>query len=268
MTDGDYGGPRKDDPRQSAADRSAMTGATLAGWLAIPDPVVVEAAGRAGFDWVGLDLQHGAWDLGSAFPAIQLLDALGVPVLVRLGEEELPSIPRVLDHGVSGIVLAMVSSPDVAAAAVARARYQPEGIRSFGGQRYGMGRRAGDHHAEIRPAIYGMIEDRRGFDAVADIAAVPGLAGLHVGPVDLGLALGLGVDRNVPAFTDALRTIVRAGHAAGVTVTMHAVAGARAGEMLDLGFDELVLTADIELLRNAFDDQLVAGRAAALERQK
>jgi 4-hydroxy-2-oxoheptanedioate aldolase len=245
------------------ADPAARQRPTLGGWLAIPEPVVVEAAGRAGFDWVGLDLQHGAWDLGTAFRAIQLLDALGMPVLVRLSEEELALIPRVLDHGASGVVLAMVSSPQVAAAAIVRARYQPEGLRSFGGQRYGMGSLSGSDPSEIRPAIYAMIEDRRGYDSVAAIAAVPGLAGLHIGPVDLGLALGLGTNRSVPAFTDALRNIVAAGHAAGVSVTMHAISGARAREMLDLGFDELVLTADIELLRTAFDQQIAAARAAA-----
>ena len=59
----------------------------LGGWLAIPDPLVVEVAGRAGFDWVGIDLQHGAWDLGTAFRGIQLLDMLGVPVLVRVADQ-------------------------------------------------------------------------------------------------------------------------------------------------------------------------------------
>ena len=49
----------------------------IGGWLMIPDPIIVEAAGRAGFDWIGLDLQHGTWDLGTAFRGIQLLDAIG-----------------------------------------------------------------------------------------------------------------------------------------------------------------------------------------------
>ena len=93
---------------------------------------------RAGFDWIGLDLQHGAWDLGTAFRGIQLADALGKPVVIRLPDEQLALIPRVLDHGASGIVLAMASEPAVVAAAIERARYQPQGKRSYGGQRYGM----------------------------------------------------------------------------------------------------------------------------------
>src|SRR5262245_65315633 len=108
------------------------------GWLAMPELLVVEAAVLAGFDWIGLDLQHGAWDLGTAFRGIQLADAIGKPVLIRLPDEQLALIPRVLDHGASGVVLAMASEPEAVRGAVARARYQPQGSRSYGGQRYGL----------------------------------------------------------------------------------------------------------------------------------
>lgn len=231
----------------------------LAGWLMIPTPICVEAAGRAGFDWIGLDLQHGAWDLGSAYRAIQLLDALNVPVLVRLSEDDLPQIPKVLDHGAAGIVVAMVSSPEIVKDAIDRARYQPEGRRSYGAQRYGM-RAEPEQVADVRPSIYAMIEDRRGFDQVADIAAVDGLAGLHVGPVDLGLGLGIAADSE--AFGEALGSIVAAGRAAGISVTMHCVDGANAAAMLGLGFDQFVLPSDITLFRGAMARELNAVRDA------
>ena len=69
---------------------------------------------------------------------------------------------------------------------VRRARYQPEGVRSFGGQRYGL-RSAPANPAEIRPHVYPMIEDRRALADISAIAAVKGISGLHIGPVDLGL---------------------------------------------------------------------------------
>ena len=240
----------------------------LAGWLAIPDPLVVEAVARAGFDWLGLDLQHGAWDLGTAFRGIQLADALDTPVLVRLPDEQLSLIPRVLDHGASGIVLAMASEPEVVAAAIERARYQPEGKRSYGGQRYGMRREPSDP-TDVRPGIYAMVETRRGVEAVGEIAAVRGLAGLHVGPTDLGLALGVGRDLAAPVFADAVASIVAAGHANGLPVTMHAVAPGQAAMWVDMGFDELVLTSDIEVLRGALAglidgaEKAIAGENAA-----
>jgi 4-hydroxy-2-oxoheptanedioate aldolase len=236
------------DGRPALAERRRVS---LAGWLAIPEPLIVEAAARAGFDWIGLDLQHGGWDLGSAFRAIQLCDALGKPVLIRLPDEQLAFIPRVLDHGASGIVLAMASDPAVVAAAIDRARYQPEGLRSYGGQRYGMRPEPPDP-ADVRPSIYAMIETRRGIDAIEEIAAVKGLAGLHVGPTDLGLAIGVGRDLSGDIFQQAIRRIVDAGHRQKLPVTMHAVSAAQAAEWVAMGFDELVMTTDIELLRGAF----------------
>ena len=227
-------------------------------WLSMPEPLIVEAAARAQPDWVGIDLQHGAWDLGTAFRGIQLLDAVGTPALVRISEQELALIPRVLDHGAAGVVLAMASSAALVEEAVRRARYQPEGVRSFGGQRYGM-RPAPDDVAAIRPHVYPMIEDQRGVRDVAEIAAVKGISGLHIGPVDLGL--GLGLDREDPRFADALRTIITSGHGVGLPVTMHAVRPDQSQRWLDMGFDELVLTADIELLRTAFATQVAQLRS-------
>jgi 4-hydroxy-2-oxoheptanedioate aldolase len=230
---------------------------TIGLWLSMPEPLVVEAAAQARPDWVGLDLQHGAWDLGTAFRGIQLLDALGTAALVRVSEQELELIPRLLDHGASGVVVAMASSVALTEEAVRRARYQPEGLRSYGGQRYGM-RSAPDDAAEIRPHVYPMIEDRRGIADIAAIAAVKGIAGLHVGPVDL--ALGLGLKRDDRRFVDTLRTIVAAGHAANLPVSMHAVRADQTARWLDMGFDELVLTADIELIRTAFATLVAEGR--------
>ncbi|MFO1149937.1 MAG: aldolase/citrate lyase family protein [Alsobacter sp.] len=233
----------------------------LAAWLAMPEPLVVEMAARAGFDWIGLDLQHGAWDLGTAFRAIQLCDALGKPVVVRLPDEQLPLIPRVLDHGSSGIVLAMASDPAVVAAAVERARYQPEGLRSYGGQRYGLRPEPRDLR-EVRPAIFPMIETRRGFEALDEIASIEGIGGLHIGPVDLGLGLRLGRDTTSAAFREAVARIVETGHRRRLPVTMHAVGAGEAAAWVGMGIDELVLTADVELLRTAFSRVLEGARQA------
>lgn len=230
---------------------------TIGLWLSIPEPLIVEAAARTQPDWVGLDLQHGGWDLGTAFRGIQLLDALGMPAIVRVSEQELELMPRLLDHGASGVVIAMASSTELVEEAVRRARYQPEGVRSFGGQRYGM-RSAPANVSEIRPHVYPMIEDSRGVADIANIAAVKGISGLHIGPVDLGL--GLGLDRSDPRYSEAIKKIVDAGHAAKVPVTMHAVRGDQASGWVKMGIDEVVLTADIELIRTAFLTQVTNAR--------
>jgi 2-keto-3-deoxy-L-rhamnonate aldolase RhmA len=233
----------------------------LAGWLAMPEPLIVEIAARAGFDWLGIDLQHGAWDLGTTFRGIQLADALAQPVIIRLPDEQLDLIPRVLDHGASGVVLAMASEPEVVLAAVEHARYQPLGKRSYGGQRFGLRPEPNDP-LDVKPGIFAMLETRRGVEAAAEIAAIEGLAGLHVGPSDLALALGVGRDLASSKFTKALERIVSAAHKRGLPVAMHAVAADQAAKWAAMGFDELVLTADVELLRKAFVEIRRAAKAA------
>jgi 4-hydroxy-2-oxoheptanedioate aldolase len=231
----------------------------VAGWLAIPNPLVAEAAGRAGFDWVGLDLQHGAWDLGSAIRGIQILDLLDVPVLVRIADDELQLIPHLLDQGAAGIVLAMVRGPESVSDAIDRARYQPRGRRSYGGQRYGMRKEPSDL-STICPAIYAMVESKVAIERLDQIAGVPGIGGIHVGPVDLGLDLGVRGGVTAPAFVGAIQTIVAKSHAARLPVTMHAVTPDRAAEIRELGFDEIVLTSDIGVLRRGFDAEISATR--------
>jgi 2-keto-3-deoxy-L-rhamnonate aldolase RhmA len=231
----------------------------LGGWLSTADPLIVEAVGRAGYDWVGIDLQHGAWDVGTAARGIQLLDLLNVPVLVRVADEELSLIPHVLDQGAAGIIIAMASSPETVATAIARARYHPEGQRSYGGQRYGM-RHEPDDITTIRPAVYAMLETRAAVECVAEIVAVPGIAGVHIGPVDLRLSIGVAKAVASPAFERALKKIVQTSHAAGVPAVMHAVAQSQVSEMIELGFDELVLSAEIRLLRQALADEIANAR--------
>jgi 4-hydroxy-2-oxoheptanedioate aldolase len=117
--------------------------------------------------------------------------------------------------------------------------------------------------ANVRPAVFPMIEDRRGVESVAAIASVPGVAGLHVGPVDLGLGLGLGLHRDGATFRDALEGIVAAGRQAGIGLTMHAVAPEDGPRWVELGFDELVLASDIQLLRSAFEGGVARLRGQA-----
>ena len=108
-----------------------------------------------------------------------------------------------------------------------------------------------------------MIEDRRGLETVEAIARVPGLAGLHVGPVDLGLGLGLGMSRSGKVLDQAMDRIRDAGHAASLMVSLHAVLGEEARRRFAEGFDEVVLPADVDLLRSAFAHQVQVSRGAA-----
>ncbi len=157
-------------------------------WIAIGNTYSAEMLATAGYDCVLLDTQHGAvtWDiLGNL---IQVLDSNRVPSLVRVGWTDQMQIMRALDLGAAGVVVPMVSNVADATAAAQAMHYPPKGVRSFGKVRNYYG---GEVSAN-KPLCFVMIETAEGMANLDDIAAVDGVDGLFVGPVDLALSLGLG----------------------------------------------------------------------------
>lgn len=253
--------------------------ARFGAWSTLPSSLAVEALARSGADFLGLDAQHGAHDFHDLVRAIQLLDVLGVESLVRLSEPELALIPRVLDFGASGVIVAMVERPETARLAVDRARYQPEGTRSYGGRRFGLSVEP-DELREARPAVWAMVETRGALDSLDEIAAVPGLTGLFVGPVDLALALGVtgsaarrlsaelaepgaATDRTgeMDAWLDGLARVVAVAHEHRLEAATFALGGRDARHWSAAGFDRVVVSSDIALLRAAVESELRAARA-------
>jgi 2-keto-3-deoxy-L-rhamnonate aldolase RhmA len=236
----------------------------LGGWAASSDPIVIERLARSGFDYVGLDLQHGQFGLMEAARALQILSLVGVDGYVRMSSLELPTLPRYLDFGAHGILVANVDDDKTARRAVELSRFQPDGDRSFAGARFELV----DHPADVstvRPAIWVMIETKAGLDSCETIASVPGLAGLAIGPADLARALGLPVgDRFAEErWVAAVARILAAARGAGIGAWQFAADGAEARQWVDMGFDHVIIGNDLNLLARASRQELAIARAAA-----
>src|SRR5688572_33173110 len=73
-------------------------------WLNLGSLVSAEIVGRAGFDWVLIDLEHGACDVALMYQALQILQKSESAALVRTDEASRSKIQRILDAGASGIM--------------------------------------------------------------------------------------------------------------------------------------------------------------------
>jgi 2-keto-3-deoxy-L-rhamnonate aldolase RhmA len=237
-------------------------GATVGGWMQLPNLEIVEAIAKCGYDFVGLDLQHGAHDFRFALNALQLIDALGLPSVARIQPSELFLLARLADYGLGGVVIAMCDTPEIIRSAVVAARYQPDGMRSYAGQRLGL-RLEKANLADEGPEIYAMIETRGGLDGLKQILSVPGVAGVHVGRADLSLALGIDFrdDRN-DRILDPVKRILDTTREADLHAAIHVGSGEEAHFFIEMGFDQIVLGADIALLRQAFANALAIARQA------
>ena len=108
-----------------------------------------------------------------------------------------------------------------------------------------------------------MIETAAALADVEQICAVPGLAGIYVGPADL--AISMGVDVTVattdPTVRDAIADIHRAASAAGVVTGIHAGTAVMGKAMAALGFQLITLAAESQALRRGATDILAEATA-------
>jgi 4-hydroxy-2-oxoheptanedioate aldolase len=164
----------------------------LGAWLQMPNPIAAEAVGVAGFDWVGIDTQHGMIGYEGMLSMLQAVAVTGVPPVVRVSANSLAEIGRALDSGAQGVIVPLVETPEAAARAVDACRYPPGGHRSWGAIRPAL------HHAPYSPALGDeqavcivMVETVTGVEQIEDIAAVDGVDVIYIGPSDLASSAGL-----------------------------------------------------------------------------
>jgi 4-hydroxy-2-oxoheptanedioate aldolase len=142
----------------------------------------------------------------------------------------------------------MVNTPEEAALAASALRYPPEGIRSMGPTRGGFVSTAAANEDAV---LLVMIETEEALERVDEIAAVPGVDGLFVGPVDLGLSLGLPLDwtGRHPDVLAAMDKIVAAAQKAGVFVGTVSSGADHAKDLLRRGVTFVSLGADVGYIR-------------------
>ena len=91
-------------------------------FLNLGSPLTAEIAGKAGFDWVIIDCEHGAGDHSELLHQLQALGGASAAPLVRIAWNETPRFKRVLDLGASGVMVPYVNDAQQAAAATTAMR--------------------------------------------------------------------------------------------------------------------------------------------------
>ncbi|MET0700262.1 MAG: aldolase/citrate lyase family protein [Mycobacterium sp.] len=249
--------------RRALAERRVTTGP----WITLTDPGIVEALAKLDLDYLVIDCQHGAADLGALLPMLRAAAIHDKPVLIRVPANEPWQIMRALDLGAAGVIVPMVNTAAEAAAAASAMLYPPHGERSYGPLRPSPG---GGFLPGDGPVLLVMIETAQGLAEVDEIASTPGVDGLFVGPIDLALGIGAVSDGKVlkgigaEATLSAVDVIAAAAlkHdrvlAGAVFTPDHARAMTRAGVRLQVfGSDGQWLSAGAKAAR-ALTDELTA----------
>lgn len=170
--------------------RNTRAGLALGTFLIeLPCSTTLHTLAMAGFDFVVLDLEHSAIDFSTLQQLIDAAHAAGLATLVRPLSGDAHCIGKILDLGANGIMVPHVDSVDKARRIAEQAHYPPRGQRSFSPiSRLDALR---DPLRALNDATYVVvqIEGRGGLEQISEIASVPGIDAVFVGPYDLALSL-------------------------------------------------------------------------------
>ena len=165
---------------------------TFGTFASLGSSVAAELCGAAGFDWVLVDLEHGAGDEQSLVPALQAISSTPAAGLVRVEANDRVRVTKALDAGALGVMIPRIERALEAQSAVQHSRYPLRGDRGVAMMNRGakFGGRTTEQMSGLAPLVILQIETERALSELAGIAEVDGVDVLFVGPSESQLVIG------------------------------------------------------------------------------
>ncbi len=150
---------------------------------------------NAGFDFFILDNEHGMFDTETTETLCRVAVAQGITPIVRIADHTYTWVAKSLDAGGQGLLIPRVSHVAQVQQIVDMMKFPPVGQRGNALSRAYVGYGAADVSAVMAQAnaqsmLIAQIETKAAFDVRAEIAALPQVDSLFIGPNDLSISLG------------------------------------------------------------------------------
>jgi 2-dehydro-3-deoxyglucarate aldolase len=239
---------------QDIRKRLLTGGHSIGSWMQIPHPSIAEIMGQAGYDWVAIDMEHGAVavnQLPDLFRALELGNTLP---LARIAQAQPKDCKQALDAGAGGIIVPMIESAEQLVAVRDACRWPPAGTRGVGFSRANL---FGKHFEVYReeaqaPLLVAMIEHHRAVAELEAILAVDGLDAILIGPYDLSASMGLTAQFDHPDFCATMEKIRTLAAATSIPAGVHVVAPSpeQLRQRLDEGYRFLAYSIDASMLNS------------------
>ncbi len=189
-------------------------------------PAVMQLLANAGFDFVFIDNEHGAFSMEAVAELSRAAVLLGITPVVRVPDIAYPYIAQTLDVGAQGIMIPRVTGVQQVCDVVQKMHYPPLGERGSALERGLMQFKAGpvaevmeSVHAEMMLVV--QIETRQALEAIEAIVAVPGVDAVLIGPNDLAIALGVPGQMEHPVLQEAIHKTIAACQKTNVWPAIH-----------------------------------------------
>lgn len=238
----------------------------LGTWLMAAAPATAEALGCAGLDFLVVDMEHTPIEFSDLAAILRAIGCTPAQAVVRLAWNDQVLVKRALDAGAQTIMLPFVQNANEARAAAAYAHYPPQGVRGVAaihrGSRFGQ---VQGYFAEANRQVCTIVqlETAEAIANLREIAAVPGIDALFVGPGDLSASMGHIGNMAHPEVQAVLAQAARECAALGKPVGIVGPNPEMVARFLDYGFSWAAVGSDIALMTGRAGEWLETLRGRA-----
>ncbi|RTZ98625.1 MAG: hypothetical protein DSY90_03850 [Deltaproteobacteria bacterium] len=162
----------------------------------IKNPNIGYVLAQAGFDHMVLDNEHSDFSDAEITVMVAGARAAGLGVMVRIPEISRGAVMKPLDAGADALLVPCVQTSDQVRQVIDWAMFSPLGHRGCHPLRAANRFQTMDVADYMKQANQGVmifiqIETAEALENVDEIAAIAGVAGLYIGPVDMSIAMGI-----------------------------------------------------------------------------
>ena len=231
--------------------RLGLPDVPLGTWLMSGTTSTAEAMGRAGFDWVLVDLEHVPVDDRDALHILQAVAGTNACAVARLAANDAVLFKRALDMGAQTVMVPFVDNAQAARQAVSHAKYPPLGTRGFAAVHRASGYgTASDYAARANDSVFTIIqlETSQAVAALEEIAAVPGVDALFLGPGDLSANMGHIGNLAHPEVQAVIADVARRCRAIGVPCGIVGPTPEMVSTFIRLGYGFVAVSSDMGMM--------------------
>ncbi|MEP3278265.1 MAG: aldolase/citrate lyase family protein [Stappiaceae bacterium] len=207
-------------------------------FLKTPAYELIEVLAKSNLDFICLDAEHAPFDRARMDVCLAVARALDLPTLVRVPAGTNAELLKALDSGATGVVVPHVDTVEKAREIARDGRFGHGGRGYAGSTRWaGFATRPMSEvlqQSVDETVIIAQIEEPEAVEIANDIAAVPGIDGLFVGPADLAVCYGK-TDQADPMVLGAMERTGKAARAHGKSFMTFAGSAAAGPRLRELG---------------------------------
>ncbi len=225
----------------------------FAGWNSFAHPSITEIFTRAGFDFIGIDLEHSTIDQEQSQRIVAACQANGSLCLPRVASHNPEMTRRLLDSGADGLIVPMVSSAGEVKEIIDWCKYPPVGKRGFGisrAQGYGFDFDKYISTWNETSVVIVQIESVKAVKNIDSILDSEDIDGVMIGPYDISGSLGIPGQLTHQKVQEASEIVLKACHRYKKSVGTHLIEPDTDGiiKAFDKGYTFTVLASDVFVL--------------------